>query len=201
MMSRAIVILLPTGLLAACEASLKRLGTDGIDLYLLHWRGEHAFEETLEGFAKLKAAGKIREKARRMAAHMLEANVSDIVVDGAKYYVKGSPDKVKTLQEIAFALDLAFEDILRIRLAGADEQALQRVDLGCAGHGEPPRLRRVMVAARTRGAAAPWGRAASPGARSRAGRGTRASRAATPGPRAPPCRSPSASRRSSRALD
>ena len=58
--------------------------------------------------AAVKAAGKIREKARRMAAHMLEANVADIVVDGAKYYVKGSPEKVKTIQEIAFALDLAF---------------------------------------------------------------------------------------------
>ncbi len=59
--------------------------------------------------AAVKAAAKIREKARRMAAHMLEANVDDIQVDGAKYYVKGSPDKSKTIQEIAFALDLAFD--------------------------------------------------------------------------------------------
>jgi carbon-monoxide dehydrogenase large subunit len=59
--------------------------------------------------AAIKAAGKIREKARRMAAHMLEANVEDIEVDGAKYQVKGSPDKVKTIQEIAFAIDLGFD--------------------------------------------------------------------------------------------
>ena len=59
--------------------------------------------------AAVKAAAKIREKARRMAAHMLEANVDDIEVDGAKYYVRGSPDKAKTIQEIAFALDLAFD--------------------------------------------------------------------------------------------
>jgi aerobic carbon-monoxide dehydrogenase large subunit len=39
---------------------------------------------------------------------MLEANVEDIEVDGANYSVKGSPDKVKTIQEIAFALDLGF---------------------------------------------------------------------------------------------
>jgi aerobic carbon-monoxide dehydrogenase large subunit len=58
--------------------------------------------------AAFKAAGKIREKARRYAAHMLEANVEDIEVDGANYSVKGSPDKVKTIQEIAFALDLGF---------------------------------------------------------------------------------------------
>src|SRR3954470_1806200 len=59
--------------------------------------------------AALKAASKIREKARRYAAHMLEASVEDIEIDGAEYRVKGSPDKMKTLQEIAFALDLAFD--------------------------------------------------------------------------------------------
>ncbi len=61
------------------------------------------------GTAAVKAAGKIREKARRMAAHMLEAAVDDIEVDGANYSVKGSPDRVKTIQEIAFAIDLAFD--------------------------------------------------------------------------------------------
>jgi len=40
---------------------------------------------------------------------MLEASVEDIEVDGAEYRVKGSPDKKKTFQEIAFALDLAFD--------------------------------------------------------------------------------------------
>jgi len=59
--------------------------------------------------AAIKAAGKIKEKARRFAAHMLEASVDDIEIDGPNYRVKGSPDKVKTIQEIAFALDLAFD--------------------------------------------------------------------------------------------
>ncbi len=59
--------------------------------------------------AAIKAAGKIREKARRMAAHMLEAAVDDIEVEGAEFRVKGSPDRKKTLQEIAFALDLGFD--------------------------------------------------------------------------------------------
>ena len=59
--------------------------------------------------AAIKAADKIRDKARRYAAHMLEASPEDIEVDGANYRVKGSPDKVKTIQEIAFALDLAFD--------------------------------------------------------------------------------------------
>jgi diketogulonate reductase-like aldo/keto reductase len=48
------------GTVAACERSLKRLKTDRIDLYLLHWRGGHPLAETLAGFEALKAAGKIR---------------------------------------------------------------------------------------------------------------------------------------------
>jgi carbon-monoxide dehydrogenase large subunit len=59
--------------------------------------------------AAIKAAAKIKDKARRFAAHMLEASPEDIEIDGANYRVKGSPDKVKTFQEIAFALDLAFD--------------------------------------------------------------------------------------------
>jgi len=47
------------GTLAACERSLKRLKTDRIDLYLLHWRGSPPLEETLEAFTSLVAAGKI----------------------------------------------------------------------------------------------------------------------------------------------
>jgi carbon-monoxide dehydrogenase large subunit len=58
--------------------------------------------------AAIKAADKIRDKARRYAAHMLEASPDDIEVIGADYRVKGSPEKKKTLQEIAFALDLGF---------------------------------------------------------------------------------------------
>jgi diketogulonate reductase-like aldo/keto reductase len=48
------------GVVAACERSLKRLGTDRIDLYLLHWRGNLPFAETIAGFEALQAAGKIR---------------------------------------------------------------------------------------------------------------------------------------------
>ncbi len=48
-----------TGTVAACEASLKRLGTDRLDLYLLHWRGEHPLADTVAAFEELKAAGKI----------------------------------------------------------------------------------------------------------------------------------------------
>jgi diketogulonate reductase-like aldo/keto reductase len=47
------------GTVRSCEASLKRLGTDRLDLYLLHWRGGIPLGETLEAFAALEAAGKI----------------------------------------------------------------------------------------------------------------------------------------------
>lgn len=49
-----------TGTAAACHRSLKRLGTDVIDLYLLHWRGSVPLAETVEALERLKAEGKIR---------------------------------------------------------------------------------------------------------------------------------------------
>ena len=48
------------GALAACERSLRRLKTDRIDLYLLHWRGSVPLAETLQAFMRLREAGKIR---------------------------------------------------------------------------------------------------------------------------------------------
>lgn len=48
------------GTVAACERSLRRLRTDRLDLYLLHWRGAEPLAETLAGFEDLLAAGKIR---------------------------------------------------------------------------------------------------------------------------------------------
>jgi diketogulonate reductase-like aldo/keto reductase len=48
------------GTIEACERSLKRLETDRIDLYLLHWRGSVPLAETLEAFMRLQRDGKIR---------------------------------------------------------------------------------------------------------------------------------------------
>ncbi|MBS9478298.1 aldo/keto reductase [Ancylobacter sp. VKM B-3255] len=49
-----------TGVIAACERSLRRLKTDRLDLYLLHWRGSVPLEETIAAFEHLKSQGKIR---------------------------------------------------------------------------------------------------------------------------------------------
>ena len=49
------------GTIEACERSLRRLGTDWIDLYLLHWRGPTPLQETLEAFDDLAADGKIHQ--------------------------------------------------------------------------------------------------------------------------------------------
>jgi diketogulonate reductase-like aldo/keto reductase len=48
------------GTIAACERSLRRLQTDHLDLYLLHWRGRAPLAETLEAFDTLVSSGKIR---------------------------------------------------------------------------------------------------------------------------------------------
>ena len=48
------------GAVAACERSLRRLGTDRLDLYLLHWRGAHPLAETVAAFERLQREGKIR---------------------------------------------------------------------------------------------------------------------------------------------
>ncbi len=55
------------------------------------------------GAAAAIACRKIREKSKKIAAHLLEAREDDLEWDKDKFYVKGSPDRAKTIQEIAFA--------------------------------------------------------------------------------------------------
>jgi aerobic carbon-monoxide dehydrogenase large subunit len=59
--------------------------------------------------AVYKSLQKIKAKARRLAAHMLEADEDDIVLEGGKAFVKGAPDNAKTIQEIAGAAALAYD--------------------------------------------------------------------------------------------
>src|SRR5574341_1338302 len=55
------------------------------------------------GAAAAMAARKVRDKASKLAAHLLEAAEQDIVWEGYKFHVKGSPDRAVTMQEVAFA--------------------------------------------------------------------------------------------------
>ena len=66
--------------------------------------GTYASRSTpVAGAATAVAARKIRDKARKLAAHLLEANEEDLEWEPGKFSVKGSPDRFKTIQEIAFA--------------------------------------------------------------------------------------------------
>ena len=66
--------------------------------------GTYASRSTpVAGAATAIAARKIQEKARKLAAHLLEANADDLEWEPGKFSVKGSPDRFKTIQEIAFA--------------------------------------------------------------------------------------------------
>jgi len=60
------------------------------------------------GMAVYNSAQKIKEKAKRLAAHLLEASPDDMTFEGGKAFVKGSPDKGKTIQELAGAAALAY---------------------------------------------------------------------------------------------
>jgi carbon-monoxide dehydrogenase large subunit len=55
------------------------------------------------GISVLKASQKVRDKAKKLAAHIFEAAEEDVVFDQGHFYVKGSPDNRKTMAEVAFA--------------------------------------------------------------------------------------------------
>jgi aerobic carbon-monoxide dehydrogenase large subunit len=60
------------------------------------------------GTAIFKATQKVIEKAKKVAAHLLEAAPDDIVFDSGTFHVQGSPDKTKTIQEVALMANLAW---------------------------------------------------------------------------------------------
>ncbi len=71
--------------------------------------GTYASRSTpVAGAATSMASRKIREKARKIAGHLLEVNEEDLEWEPGKFYIKGAPSKSKTIQEIAFA---AYTDI------------------------------------------------------------------------------------------
>ncbi|HXN78230.1 MAG TPA: aerobic carbon-monoxide dehydrogenase large subunit [Candidatus Dormibacteraeota bacterium] len=66
--------------------------------------GTYASRSTpVAGAATAMVARQLREKARKLAAHLLEADEEDLVWERGQFYVKGSPERSKTIQEAAFA--------------------------------------------------------------------------------------------------
>ena len=62
------------------------------------------------GAATVMVSRKLREKGRKLAAHLLEVSEEDIEFEKGKFFVKGAPDKAKTIQEVAFAAYSDFPD-------------------------------------------------------------------------------------------
>ncbi|HEX5904006.1 MAG TPA: aerobic carbon-monoxide dehydrogenase large subunit [Actinomycetota bacterium] len=62
------------------------------------------------GAATVMVSRKLREKGRKLAAHLLEVSEEDIEFEKGKFFVKGAPDKAKTIQEVAFAAYTDFPD-------------------------------------------------------------------------------------------
>ena len=80
-----------SGAVKACERSLRRLKTDYLDLYLLHWRGAVPLDETLAAFQALRESGKIRDygvsnfDTHDMEEAMLLPGADEIVTDQVLY--------------------------------------------------------------------------------------------------------------------
>src|SRR5215472_4223829 len=81
--------------------------------------GTYASRSTpVAGAATAMVSRKLREKARKIAAHLLEADEADLEWETGRFYVKGSPDKAKTIQEIAFAAYTNVPDGMEAGLEG-----------------------------------------------------------------------------------
>ena len=81
--------------------------------------GTYASRSTpVSGAATAMVARRVREKARKLAAHLLEVSEDDIEYEAGKFSVKGAPDKAKTIQEVAFAAYTDFPDGMEAGLEG-----------------------------------------------------------------------------------
>ena len=93
------------------------IGVDAGDVKIFHgdtdstpmgW-GTYGSRTTAVGGAALAlAVRKIRDKAKALAAHLLEASVEDMEYEDGKFFVKGSPDKAKTIQDVALMANVAW---------------------------------------------------------------------------------------------
>src|SRR4249919_2510400 len=81
--------------------------------------GTYASRSTpVSGAATAMVTRRVREKAKKLAAHLLEVSEDDIEYEAGKFSVKGAPDKAKTIQEVAFAAYTDFPDGMEAGLEG-----------------------------------------------------------------------------------
>jgi aerobic carbon-monoxide dehydrogenase large subunit len=81
--------------------------------------GTYASRSTpVGGAATAMVSRKLRDKAKKIAAHLLEASEADIEFDHGKFFVRGSPSKSKTIQDVAFAAYTNLPDGLEAGLEG-----------------------------------------------------------------------------------
>ena len=118
--------------------------------------GTYASRSTpVGGAATAMVARKLREKAASIAAHLLEAAEEDIEWERGKFYVKGSPDNVKTIQDIAFA---AYTNLPEGMEAGSRRRALLRPAEHDLSRSAPTRWSSTSTRAPVRSRCGAWSR-------------------------------------------
>jgi carbon-monoxide dehydrogenase large subunit len=81
--------------------------------------GTYASRSTpVSGAATAMVARRVREKAKKLAAHLLEVSEDDLEWEGDRFFVRGAPDKAKTIQEVAFAAYTNVPDGMETGLEG-----------------------------------------------------------------------------------
>ena len=81
--------------------------------------GTYASRSTpVSGAATAMVSRKIREKATKLAAHLLEVSEDDVEFEKGRFFVKGAPDRVKTIQDVAFAAYTNFPEGMEPGLEG-----------------------------------------------------------------------------------
>lgn len=115
----------------ACEDSLRRLGTEYLDLYLIHWPSDEVpLQETLAGMDELAATGKVRQiGVSNFSVSQLEAARSiaqhEIFCDQVKYHVRHRQDDLVEFCQAQDVLLTAYTPLAKGKLKG--QKTLERV--------------------------------------------------------------------------
>ena len=121
------------GAVAACERSLKRLALDHIDLYLLHWRGQHALADTIAAFEQLREGGRIH--------HWGVSNFDSNDMEELAKVAQGARCAANQVYYSLSQRGVEFDLLPRLRSRGVPLMAYCPIDQGAlAGHGVLERI-------------------------------------------------------------